>query len=255
MADRSIRVDMQDGTAIVRLNRPPANAIDIEFAAQLEGAMEELEKSAEVRAIVLTGTGACFSAGLDLKLIPSYDRAQQRSMVTGFNRLVLRLYGMGKPLIGALNGHTVAGGLVLALCCDHRIAAAGPYTYGLTEARVGIPFPVAAITVVTAELNAAAARALVLLGSKSGPETLLAQGVVDRIKPAGELLPAASAVARDAARMPHGSYARIKRQLRGASLARMEEVIAGDNDPCLQDWLSPETAAAAARILAGRDDG
>jgi enoyl-CoA hydratase len=253
MPDSLIVSEIQDGTAIVRLNRPPANAIDIEFAAELEHAMEEFENRSDVRAIVLTGSGACFSAGLDLNLIPSYDEEQQRSMVTRFNRLVTRLYGIGKPMIGALNGHTVAGGLVLALTCDYRIAVSGPYTFGLTEARVGIPFPVAAITVVKAELNAAAARALVLLGSKSGPETMLSRGVIDEIRPADDVLPAAIEVARDASRMPNGSYARIKHQLRGAALEHMREVIDNDSDPALAGWLTQETAAAAARILAGRD--
>ncbi len=255
MPDKSILIEFQDGTAIVRLNRPPANAIDIEFAADLEDAMGGLEDRPEVRAIVLTGSGGCFSAGLDLKIIPSYDEDRQRKMVTGFNRLVMRLYGMPKPLIAALNGHTVAGGLVLALTCDYRIATSGPYTFGLTEARVGIPFPFAAITVVKAELNAAAARALVLLGLKSGPDAMLSRGVVDEVRPAGEVLPGAIEVARDASRMPTGSYARIKRQLRGVALEHMREVIANDRDPALQGWLTPETAAAAARILAGRDGG
>lgn len=255
MPDKSILIEMQDGTAIVRLNRPPANAIDIEFAAALEGAMERLEDRPEVQAIVLTGSGDCFSAGLDLKIIPSYDEDRQRTMVTRFNRLVTRLYGMPKPLIAALNGHTVAGGLILALTCDYRIATSGPYTFGLTEARVGIPFPFAAITVVKAELNAAAARALVLRGLKSGPDAMLSRGVVDEVRPAGEVLPGAIEVARDASRMPTGSYARIKRQLRGAALERMREVIANDSDPALLGWLTPETAAAAARILAGRDGG
>ena len=253
MPDKSILIEMQDGTAIVRLNRPPANAIDIEFAAALEGAMERLEDRPEVQAIVLTGSGDCFSAGLDLKIIPSYDEDRQRTMVTRFNRLVTRLYGMPKPLIAALNGHTVAGGLILALTCDYRIATSGPYTFGLTEARVGIPFPFAAITVVKAELNAAAARALVLRGLKSGPVAMLSRGVVDEVRPAGEVLPGAIEVARDASRMPTGSYARIKRQLRGVALERMREIIANDSDPALQGWLTPETAAAAARILAGRD--
>jgi enoyl-CoA hydratase/carnithine racemase len=63
MPDSLIVSEIQDGTAIVRLNRPPANAIDIEFAAELEHAMEEFENRSDVRAIVLTGSGACFSAG------------------------------------------------------------------------------------------------------------------------------------------------------------------------------------------------
>jgi enoyl-CoA hydratase len=255
MSDRLVHVEMHESVAVVRLDRPPANAIDIAFAAELEQAVAEVEGRDAVRAMVLTGTGACFSAGLDLKLIPSYGEADQRRMVTGFNRLVSRLYGLSRPVIAALNGHTVAGGLVLALTCDYCVATSGPCTFGLTEARVGIPFPLAAITVAKAELTPAAARELVLLGLKSDPAGMLSQGVVDEVKPADQVLARALEVARDASRMPAGAYARIKRQLRGAALERMRQVIANDSDPALEGWLTPETAAAAARILSGKSAG
>jgi enoyl-CoA hydratase len=249
----TVRIEMRDGTAIVSLDRPPANAIDLAFAADLERAMEDVERRSGARAVVLTGSGSFFSAGLDLKVVPSYDPPMQRRLVTAFNRLVTRLYGMPVPLVAALNGHTVAGGLVLALACDLRIAAAGPFTFGLTEARVGIPFPFAAITVIKAELGASAARALVLRGAKSGPEAMLACGAIDEVRPPEDLLARALEAARDAARMPAGSYVRIKDQLRGEALRRMREAIANDSDPALQSWLTPETATAAARILGGRD--
>ena len=82
-------------------------------------------------------------------------------MVSGINRMVLATYGMSCPVIAAVTGHAIAGGLVLALCADLRVASLEG-RYGLTEVKVGVPYPQAAIGVVRAELATHAARSLVL---------------------------------------------------------------------------------------------
>src|SRR5262245_15052944 len=107
-----IDVESREGIALVRVARPPANAIDLEAARGLEETLAALEADDRVRAVVMTGTGRFFSAGLDLKVVPTYDAARQRAMVTAINRLIGRAYGLGVPLVAAVNGHAIAGGLV-----------------------------------------------------------------------------------------------------------------------------------------------
>ena len=75
-------------------------------------------------------------------------------MVAGINRLFIDWYSFPRPVVAAVNGHAVAGGAILALCADRRIGAADA-TYGLTELRVGVPYPAAAIACVRAELSPA----------------------------------------------------------------------------------------------------
>ncbi len=249
MTTNSVQVEMQDGVAIVRLNRPPANAIDIAFAVELKQAVAGLERRRDVRAMIVTGAGRCFCAGLDLKVVPSYKAREQKRMVTSFNQLVGALYRFPHPTVAALNGHTVAGGLVLALTCDYRIAAEEAGIFGLTEARVGIPFPAAAMAVVKAELTPAAARRLVLLGARVGPQAMLDLGVIDELTPGRELMTRAVDAARDASRMPQGAYARIKKQLRSAALEQIRRTAGAQGDPALRSWLTPDTAAAASRVL------
>src|SRR5206468_10809848 len=116
-----IRVESTDGIALVRFERPPANAIELEFAVALEETLARLEADAETRAVVLTGHGEFFSAGLDLKVVPTYGPGQQRTMVMAIHRLVGRLYGLGLPTVAAVNGHALAGGLDVVLACDHPI--------------------------------------------------------------------------------------------------------------------------------------
>jgi enoyl-CoA hydratase/carnithine racemase len=92
-----------------------------------------------VRSLVLTGRGPSFCAGVDLKSVPHFDEAQQRRMVDALNRAFYAVYSCPVPVAGAINGYAIAGGLVLALCCDWRIAVKTPFLAGLTEVRVGVP--------------------------------------------------------------------------------------------------------------------
>lgn len=247
-----IRLESHDGIALLRIERPPANAIDLELATAFGEALGGLEADAGARALVLTGHGEFFSAGLDLKVVPTYGPAEQRAMVLTINRLLGRLYGLGLPVVAAVNGHALAGGMVIVLACDYRIACRGSYRFGLTETRVAIPYPLAAMTVVAAELAPAVARRVVLLARHQTPEDALAGGVLDELHAPEALLPRALEVASELAALPRGAYARIKQQLRGRALARIAEVIASGADPVLDGWITSEAAPAAARVLPGR---
>ena len=119
-----IRLEMNNGVATLRLDRPPANALDLSFITALADAFAELEGRGDVRAVVVTGTGRFFSAGLDLKAIPGYGHDEQRALATNLNRMVGRLYGLPLPVVAAVNGHCIAGGVIVALSCDYRVVNA-----------------------------------------------------------------------------------------------------------------------------------
>lgn len=244
-----IHLESTDGIALLRLERPPANAIELGTATALGETLARLEQDGGTRAIVITGQGPFFSAGLDLKVVPTYGPAEQRAMVMAINRLLGRFYGSPLPTVAALNGHALAGGLVVALACDYRLASRGSYRLGLTETKVAVPYPAAAMAVVQAELTPPVARRVVLLARHMTPEEALADGIVDELEAPEGLLPRAFALAGELAALPRDAYARIKRQLRARTLERIEQVIATGTDPLLDGWLSPETAPAAARVL------
>jgi enoyl-CoA hydratase len=244
-----IRVESTDGIALVRFERPPANAIELESATALEETLGRLEADGGTRAVVLTGHGEFFSAGLDLKVVPAYGAEEQRAMVMAINRLVGRLYALELPAVAAVNGHAIAGGLVVVLACDFRIGRQGPYRLGLTETRAAVPYPAAAMTVVTSELGPAVARRRVLLARNGTPEDALADGVLDELAPGDAVVPRALDVARELAALPRVAYARIKRQLRARALERIGDVLATGADPLVTGWLAAETASAAAEVL------
>jgi len=246
-----IALERDGAVAVFRFNRPPANAIDLNFADEIEAAFSDLLAEPDLGAIVVTGSGACFSAGLDLKRVPLYGPAEQRAMVTTINRMISRLYAAPLPVVGAINGHAIAGGLIVALVCDYRVGSSAPCKLGVTEARAGIPFPAAAMTVLRAELAPPVARVLALRADNVDPQTALAWGLVDELQPAERVLPVAVDVARGLARIPRDAYARIKRQLRAAAIAAIDETLARGSDPMLEAWLSAEAPAASAALLRG----
>ena len=245
---RFIGVETRDEVALVRLDRPPANALDLELLAEGHAAVQDL-RAAEPGAVVIVGREGFFSAGVDLKAAPQLDRDGQRAMVDGINRLFLGWYSFPRPVVCAVNGHAIAGGLILALCGDHRIGSAVG-KLGLTELRAGIPYPVAAMAIVRAELAPPAVRVLAMRAElvDSGPEAV-ELGLLDELAEPDALLDRALEVAQGFAALPRAAYARVKEQLRGETVAALTRVVEEGTDPMLGAWMGEETAAASARIL------
>ena len=207
-----VSVQARGEVALVRIDRPPANAMDRELLADVVAAHEQLAAE-EPAAVVITGREGFFSAGVDLKLAPTLDAEAQAAMVDGINRMAADWYGFPRPVVCAVNGHAIAGGMILALCGDHRVA--GPAgRFGLTEARVGIGFPAVAIAVVRAELSPGAARELVLRGELMDSQAALERGLLDELVEQDAVLDRALEAAADLAALPAQGYAFIKRQLR-----------------------------------------
>jgi enoyl-CoA hydratase len=255
MATQLVEVDRDGPVAICRLNRPPANAIEIEFTQQLEAVLTELMTDTDVGALVLTGTGRFFSGGLDLKVVPHYGAAEQRQLINSINRMVARLYGCPLPIVAAVNGHAVAGGLILVLTCDYRVGTTVPCKLGLTEARVGIPFPAGPMAVLKAELAPPAVRLLTLEADNRGPEAARAMGILDDLAPPDQLLARAIEKAKDLASIPQEAYGRIKRQLRGDTVSTIEKIVAQGSDPMLESWINEAAPEAAASVLRGPKTG
>jgi enoyl-CoA hydratase len=231
---------------VVRMNRPPANAMSPDLLAEGARLAGELE-SDPPGSVVITGGGDFFSGGVDLKLTPTLSPEEQAGLVGGINDLFLSWYGFPRPVVAAVNGHAVAGGMILALCADYRVAAPAA-RMGLTELRVGVPYPVAAIGVVKAELAPRVARRLVLEAELIDARQALEWGAVDELAEPNDVLERALAKARELAALPSQTYEQVKGQLRGDALTAMRNAV-GDDPTAAGAWLSDETEAAARSVL------
>jgi enoyl-CoA hydratase len=149
---------------------------------------------------------------------------------------VIGWYGFPRPVVAAVTGHAIAGGMVIALCADYRVGASAG-KLGLTELKVQVPYPVGAIAIVQAELSPPAARALVLRSHLVEAEEALRLGMVDELAGPEEVFERACDVAAEMAEFSGETYTRTKLDLRGATLRRIEAAVEA-GDPLAQAWLS-----------------
>jgi enoyl-CoA hydratase len=214
-------------------DRPPVNAMNLELLDELVTTVEQLAADVPA-ALVLAGRPGAFSAGLDLKAVPAYEPDEQRRMVEGINAMALGVYGLPCPVVCAITGHAIAGGFVLAVCGDHRVASREG-RYGLTEVKVGVPYPQGAIGVVRAELTPAAARILVLGNRLVDADECLRLGAFDEVVEPDSVVDRAVEVARELAELPADVYALTKAELRADTLDALRTAAAAD--PLLQTWV------------------
>jgi enoyl-CoA hydratase len=208
-----VLVDKGDGIAVVTLNRPEArNALDSAMLRALPATMAEVDADDDVAAIVLTGADPAFCAGLDLKEL---GRSGDNLSGGGIGIAATPFPpGLGKPVIGAINGATVTGGLEVALHCDFLVASERA-RFGDTHARVGVVPGWGLSVLLPQAIGVRRAKEMSLTGRFLTAEDALACGLVNHVVPHEELLPAARALAadvvaadRDAARALLAEYKR-----------------------------------------------
>ena len=226
------REELSGGVVVLTLDRPPVNALATAFVADLTEAVRADAERA--RAIVLTGAGRAFCAGVDTKAAATLDRAGQRAGVEAINRLVATLFALPVPVVAAVNGHALGGGLIVALAGDVVVATTAECKLGLTEVVAGVPFPAAPLAVCRSRLSAPVYNNLCLTGRTFGPQEALTLGVVDELAEPGGLAGRAVELATQLAGYP--AYARVKDQVRAAARAEMEQAVA--EDPLLRNWLA-----------------
>ncbi len=225
----TVAIEVRGSVWILSVRRPPVNAINFEVAMAIERAVATAVSEGNCAAIVLTGIPGVFSAGVDTREVPAYDDAKRAVMLRAVDRTVLALYGAPKPVIAALSGHALGGAFVMALACDFRIAARGPFRLGLTQAQAATAFPAGPLAIVLAELTPAEKRLLVLGSTTGAPDSPLFERLVDRVvEPEALLDEAVEAASR---RASLGGYAMVKQQLRAHVVAELERIVADAGEP------------------------
>lgn len=214
---KRLTLEKREGIGAISLDDGKANAIQEELLAQLDVALETCERDPDLHAVVIAGRDGFFSAGLDLKLMPSLGEAELRATLQHLCETTCRLFTFPKPVVVAITGHAVAGGAVLALCADVRVAAEGTYRIGLSEVAIGVPLPSFILNVAREVIPAAAMTPVCLHGTLVGPEEALRSGVVQEVGPLGEVRERAAAQARRLGQLKQAAYLSTKRRIRGAA--------------------------------------
>lgn len=243
-----LEVERRDGVDLLWLDRPPVNAADLDSLTELADSFDRLTTESD-RPLVLTGRGPAFSAGADLFRVLEGDDDYTAAFVAGLVRAFTTLFSFPRPLVGAVNGHAIAGGAILACCCDHVVCADGPVKVGVTELAVGVPYPLAALEVVRHAVAPERFEEVVFLARTYPPDEARAIGFVSEVVPAGEVLDRAVAVAERLGRIPPATYELIKTAVRRPTLERVASHGPEHDAEATRGWQSDEVRAAIRSFL------
>jgi len=234
---------MDDDVVVLRLEGGKANAMTPDLLDTLEHMIDGFERG-PAAAAVLTGYERHFSGGLALPHIIDFDRIELRGFIELFSRAMTRVFACEKPIVAAVNGHAIAGGCVLALMCDWRIAVDDPATrIGLNETQLGIGLPAIVIESLRAAVPPASIVPIAIEGTLLGPREALALGLVHELAPAGDLVARAIAKARTFAARPRAAIAQVKHALRAPALETITRTAEHEADRWLDTWFSSEAQA------------
>ncbi len=239
----TIHLELDAGVALVTLEHGRGNTLDTATCKELVIRLEEAE-AAGARAVVLTGAGDMFSAGVDLLAIDEGGARYVGDFLPALSDAFLAVFGFPRPVVAAVNGHAIAGGMVLAAACDHRIAADGPGRIGVTELLVGVPFPLSALEILRCTYGTTPLPSLIYSGATVTMADALPRGLVDEIVPADEMLTRARELASRLGELPAESFAHTKQQLRQPYHQRIAENRVSDDAQVERLWRSEPALAA-----------
>lgn len=233
-----IHIDHDGGVATLRLDRPPANALNPALLEALLAALADSQADG-VRGIVLTGRPGMFSAGLDVPEMLRLGRDEVEAFWRLFFRVNRALAGCAVPVVCAISGHAPAGGAVLALHCDYRVAAAGSFRIGLNEVQVGLPVPPTILAVLAEVTGPQLARRMARRGELLTMDEALAAGLVDALAEPDDVLPAARRFLDGLLALPPVAM----NTTRLAIKARLLALLGDEDDAVLATgwWFSEET--------------
>ena len=234
-----IQRDDRDGIRILRLAHGKVSAMDIELGEAFTSEMADAA-AAPIKAVIVTGSGSSFSAGVDLFRVINDGPEYGRRFLPVLDELLRAALMIPKPMVAAINGHAIAGGCILAACCDHRIMVEGAGRIGIPELAVGVPFPALPLQIMAARLGDGALRDLVLTGRTVLIDEARTLGLIDEKCPAGMLLDRAMEIAQRLAAIPAGAFALTKEAFYAPILHRTAQ-LADLNARVVDAWLQPHT--------------
>jgi enoyl-CoA hydratase len=207
---------------VLKLVHGKANALDVELCEAIAARFNALRGTPD-KAVVLTGQGRMFSAGVDLPRLIAGGVDYVRKFLPPLHKLYDTVFHHPKPVVAAVNGHAIAGGCVLQCCADKRIAARDVGRIGVTELQVGVPFPAMAFEVMRFATAPQYLPDVILSGATFPTDEALKRGLVDEIVEPDQLLERALAAARSLAASPPATFAMTKGQIRQSLIDRMAE--------------------------------
>jgi enoyl-CoA hydratase len=237
-----------NGIATVTLARDKVNAVDEEMVDELRVCLDGLKDDDAVRAVIFTGRGKFFSFGFDIPRFLSYAKPDFIRYLTKFTHLYTELFVFPRPVVAALNGHTIAGGCMLALACDARLMSRGRGKISLNEITFGASVFAGSVEMLKHCAGPRNAETILLSGAMFDAEEARALGLVDRVTGEEELMAVATARAEELADRDRAAFSSIKGLLRGPVAQEMRRREEASILEFTEIWYSESTWKQIERI-------
>jgi enoyl-CoA hydratase/carnithine racemase len=245
----TISVSIKDRLAIITLNRGKSNALNGEMITELGDMLKNIAAEPAIGGAIITGKENFFSAGLDLIELYNYSEAESALFWKQFFEFTATITAFKKPLVAAINGHSPAGGCIIALACDYRIMSEGQFIIGLNEVPVGIIVPNSIFNLFAFWIGQAQAARSLLEGKLFTPTEALQTGLVDEVvNPAG-ILTAAERRARKYMSMEGNTWAQSKLHIRKDLIESLNTDQETELAAMLKQWWSPATRSILKTII------
>jgi enoyl-CoA hydratase len=189
-----ICITEHDQTKVITIDNPPVNALHPDVADEIRICVNEIERDAGVRSIILTGKGKCFVGGGDIRYFVGLTAKGAEDMALIVQKMQRGLQTCRVPVIAAVNGHALGGGCELMMACDIAIADERAQI-GVTEVRLGLIPGAGGTRMLTSYLPLGTAKRLLFTGDRLNAEEARALGLVDQVAPAGAALSEALSLA------------------------------------------------------------
>jgi enoyl-CoA hydratase len=224
----AVRYARDGSLAVVTLDDGKVNAMSLSFFRALGAALDRAEAD-DPAALVITGRPGIFSAGLDVKLLPTLAPEALEETLLAFGQTLLRLFTLPVPTVAAVSGHAIAGGALLAFACDLRVMAEGSFRLQLNEVAIGLTLPTWAIVLASAAVPPRWHTEAILHARAYAPRDALAREMIDRVVPPTQLLDAAREAAAPLAALDHAAYGGSKARLRAMAVGWAMDRIAEES--------------------------
>jgi len=232
----------------LQLNRPPANAISPELMNRLREAVEVASRDG-AQGIVLSGSPGMFSAGLDVPALLQLRREEMAAAWRDFYALLRSLATSPLPIAVAITGHSPAGGAVLSLFCDWRVAAEGEWKIGLNEVQVGLTLPPVIFAALRLVVGARQAERLAVAGLLVSPDEALRIGLIDEVLTPERVTDRAIAWCNELLALPPRAMATTRQLARAQLVALFETNMDSELSEVTASWWSDETQSVLRKLV------
>ena len=236
-----VNLSIHEGIATVTIKRPKVNAINEQVVSELRDVFRDLALNTQVKAVILTGKGSFFSFGFDIPGFMNYSKEEFHRFVMSFSELVQHIFVFEKPVIAALNGHTVAGGCILAIACDRRVMVTGKAKIALNEITIGATIFTSIAEILKFTVGSGNAQRILYSGTMHSADEALTLGLVDEVQSEEGFDGAVLRAARELAERDGEAFGSVKRLLRKDALDRIERDERGSVSDFVDIWYSQST--------------